>query len=215
MKFAFVLHTFLVFDINVHRTNGRLLADDDDNTAFLPIEIPTNRVFDVQWNPPGHPKLNAYLLDIPWGDRGNDPNSYDNSGQDNRDGHYTFFQSGEEDGQMKFSRKQVDGSYIQVFERVEFLLISDEVLMFNGDPHKGGGFPAGGGFGTLIKGPSIPAGDASGVYDTEPLDESGMLTAKEWLLKNFGNEKLCNNATIVPNGDRSKRASKSSKSSKK
>ena len=168
----------------------------------------------MQWNPPGHPKLNAYLLDIPWGDRG-DPYKFDNSDKDDRDGDYTFFQSGKEDGKMSFVRKQVDGSYIQVFERVEFLLISDEVLMFNGDSHEGGGFPAGGGFGTLIKGPRIPAGDASGVYDTKPLDESGMLTAKEWLLKNFGNEKSCNNATIVPNGDRSKRASKSSKSSRK
>ena len=59
------------------------------------------------------------------------------------------------------------------------------------------------------------SGFISPFHDTEPLDESGMLTAKEWLLKNFGNEKTCNNAAIVSNGDRSKRASKSSKSSRK
>lgn len=169
------------------------------------------RVFDIQWNPPGHPKLNADLLEIPWGDRGNDPYSYDKNDQDNRDGHYTFFQSGKEDGQMSFVRKQVDGTYIQVFERVEFLLFAEDVLMFNGDPHQGGGFPAGGGFGTLIKGQGIPAGDASGVYDTEPLDESGMSTAKEWLLKNFGKENMFNDSTILPNGGRGKRTSKSSK----
>ena len=58
-------------------------------------------------------------------------------------------------------------------------------------------------------------GFISPFHDTEPLNESGMLTAKEWLLKNFGNEKSCNNAAIVSNGDRSKRASKSSKSSRK
>lgn len=84
-----------------------------------------------------------------------------------------------------------DGSYIQVFERVQFLLISDDILMFNGDPHDGDGFPAGGGFGTLVKGPSIPAGDASGVYDTETLDQNGMSEAKGmaseefWTRRNF------------------------------
>ena len=92
-----------------------------------------------------------------------------------------------------------DGSYIQVFERVQFLLISDDILMFNGDPHDGDDFQAGGGFGTLVKGPNIPAGDASGVYGTEPLDQKGMFEAKRWLLKNFGKEETSNNAKIVPN----------------
>lgn len=161
-----------------------------NDAAFLPIEIPIDRAFDVQWNPPGHPRLSAWFLDIPYGDRGDDPYAYYDSGHDDRDGYYTFLPSNEDATQMSFVRKQEDGSYIQVYERVEFLLISDDVLLFNGDPHEGMGFPAGGGFGTLIKAPSIPAGDADGVWDTEALDEHRMSLAKEWLLKNFAINEL-------------------------
>jgi len=177
-KIAFILFKLLAISCLINA-----LIDDNDDTTSLPIEIPIDRAFDLQWNPPGHPQLHAWLLDAPWGDRGNDPYGY--YGNDDRDGHYTF-RTNTEDEKMSFVRKKEDGTYAQVFERVEFLLISEDVLMFNGDPHEGGGFPAGGGYGTLIKAPSIPAGEDAGVWDTEPLDESGMITAKEWLLKNFG-----------------------------
>lgn len=147
-------------------------------STFLLVEIPIDRVFDIQWNPPGHPQLSSDLLDIPFGDRGSD----------HRTGHYTFRQSTDGDDNLSLVRVENDGSYVQVFERVQFLLMSDDVLMFNGDPHEDDGWPVGGGFGTIIKAPSIPSGDAPGIYDTEPLDENGMYTAKEWLLKNFGME---------------------------
>ena len=169
-------------------TRDRLLlsTQNDNDATFFPVEIPIDRAFDVQWNPPGHPLLSTYFLDTPYGDRGVHPYG---SEHDDRDGYYTFLPSEEDTSQMSFVRKQEDGSYIQVYERVEFLLISDDVLLFNGDPHEGMGFPAGGGFGTLIKAPSIPAGDADGVWDTEALDQHAMSSAKEWLLKNFaGNE---------------------------
>ena len=161
------------------------------STTFLPIVIPIDRAFDVQWNPPGHPKLSADLLDIPWGDRGSDPWAYHDSDHDHRTGQYTFLRQSTDDDEENLSFVRVmedDGSYVQVFERVQFLLISDDVLMFNGDPHEDDWFPAGGGFGTIIKAPSIPSGDAPGVYDTEPLGENDMPEAKEWLLKNFGVE---------------------------
>ena len=160
------------------------------DATFLPVEIPIDRAFDVQWNPPGHPQLNAWFLDIPYGDRGDDPYAYYDNENDERGGYYTFLPSEEDASHMSFVRKQEDGTYIQVYERVEFLLISDDVLLFNGDPHEGMGFPAGGGYGTLIKGPSIPAGGADGVWDTEALDEHGMSSAKEWLLKNFRENEL-------------------------
>mmetsp|Transcript_16989 Transcript_16989/g.28298 ORF Transcript_16989/g.28298 Transcript_16989/m.28298 type:complete len:286 (-) Transcript_16989:92-949(-) len=174
---------FILFKLLAISCLSNALVDDNDDTTSLPIEIPIDRAFDLQWNPPGHPQLHAWLLDAPWGDRGNDPYGYYDN--DDRDGHYTF-RINTEDEKMSFVRKKEDGTYVQVFERVEFLLISEDVLMFNGDPHEGGGFPAGGGYGTLIKAPSIPAGGDAGVWDTEPLDESGVITAKEWLLKNFG-----------------------------
>merc|ERR1711933_334586 len=47
---------------------------------LLPIRIPIERCYDTQWNPPGHPLLNAYFLSAPYNDR--------QSGQ--RDGYYTF-----------------------------------------------------------------------------------------------------------------------------
>ena len=155
-------------------------------STFLPVEVPIDRVFDIQWNPPGHPQLSSDLLDIPFGDRGSD----------HRTGHYTFRQSTDGDDNLSLVRVENDGSYVQVFERVQFLLMSDDVLMFNGDPHEDDGWPVGGGFGTIIKAPSIPSGDAPGIYDTEPLDENGMSTAKEWLLKNFGMEEPSLNVTL-------------------
>ena len=157
--------------------------------TFLLIKIPVDRAFDLQWNPPGYPQLEADFLAIPWGDRASDPWGYYDSENDQRTGQYTFLEGASDGNSLSFVRTEENGSYVQVFKRVEFLLISDDILMFNGDPHEDDGFPAGGGFGTIIKAPSIPAGDASGVYDTVPLDESDMPTAKEWLLKNFGVEK--------------------------
>ena len=158
--------------------------------TFLPIKIPVDRAFDLQWNPPGYPQLEADFLAIPWGDRANDdPWGYYDSENDQRTGQYAFLEGASDDNSLSFVRTEENGSYVQIFKRVQFLLISDDILMFNGDPHEDDGFPAGGGFGTIIKAPSIPAGDASGVYDTVPLDESGMSKAKEWLLKNFGVEK--------------------------
>merc|ERR1712176_696872 len=74
---------------------------------------------------------------------------------------------------------------VEVFDKVEFLVISEDILFFNGDP--GEGYWAGGGFGTLIKGLNVEGDNSDGSWVTQPIGESNM-TAEEWLLKNFGED---------------------------
>mmetsp|Transcript_9772 Transcript_9772/g.15040 ORF Transcript_9772/g.15040 Transcript_9772/m.15040 type:complete len:245 (-) Transcript_9772:56-790(-) len=139
-------------------------------TELLQIVIPINRAFDVQWNPPGYPLLRASYLEPPYFDRNED-----------RDGYYTFdIQDGNIAG---FVRKRSDGSVLQVFDEVEFISISDNVLMFNGNPN-GIYLPGGGGYGTIIKAPSIASGNAGGNWVTESLANSDM-TPEEWLMSKF------------------------------
>ena len=67
---------------------------------------------------------------------------------------------------MTFVRQKSDGSVCQVFSSVDFLVlvlvIWEDVLLMNGDLgifYDSVGVLSLGGFGTLIKGMSIPAGD--------------------------------------------------------
>ncbi len=96
-----------------------------------------------------------------------------------RDGHYTFAKLNQ-DGAMSFVRQKPDGTVCSVFEKVDFVAISDTVLMMMGNPDPSWIFS---GYGTLIKGKGIPAGDEDGVYDTAPVDSVEM--AEEWLTQNF------------------------------
>lgn len=138
-----------------------------EKIQILPLDIPLDRAFDVQWNPPGQPKLDTSVLQPPFYDWGE------------RDGHYTFAKLNQ-DGEMSFVRQKSDGTVCSVFEKVDFVAISDKVLMMRGNPDPSW---IGSGYGTLIKGKGIPAGDEDGVYDTGPVDSVEI--AKEWLTKNF------------------------------
>mmetsp|Transcript_18841 Transcript_18841/g.34970 ORF Transcript_18841/g.34970 Transcript_18841/m.34970 type:complete len:94 (-) Transcript_18841:199-480(-) len=86
---------------------------------------------------------------------------------------------------MSFVRERPDGAVLRIFEEVEFLVVSDDVLLFNGDPGAAS-FVPGGGYGTLVKAPSVPAGDAGGSWATRPLaNGSEIASAEEWLLEKF------------------------------
>jgi len=124
---------------------------------MLPISIPLDRCFDVQWNPPGHPTLKTSRLIKPYKD------------DENRDGYYTFLVK---DGNMSFVRKSQDGSIRVIYEQVDFNLIGENVLMFEGDKW----------YGTFIKGSGISSGPSAGDYATRMTDS---VQAKSWLLTNF------------------------------
>jgi len=147
------------------------VASAADGVQILPLKISLDRAFDVQWNPPGYPILEATGLATPYGDSGE------------TDGHYTFAKH--PDGTMTFVRQKSDGSVCQVFSSVDFLVIGEDALLMNGDTDP---YIYGGGFGTLIKGMSIPAGDAPGNYTATPIadtDSSTTAEAEAWLVKNF------------------------------
>jgi len=138
---------------------------------FLPIQISTERAFDAQWNPPGHPTLVVSWLQIPYFDT-----------EEDRNGYYTFEKKS--GGVLGFVRKRMDGSVVEIFDEVEFKLISEDILMFLG--HRNSAWvPAGGGYGTIIKAPSIPEGNTDGKWPTQMIENSET-TAEEWLIKNFG-----------------------------
>jgi hypothetical protein len=99
-----------------------------------------------------------------------------------RDGHYTFAKQNQ-DGVMSLVRKKTDGTVCSVFEKVDFRAISDEVLMMEGDTSEFWG--VGYGFGTIIKGKRIPAGDEDegGIWNTAAVDTVEI--AEHWLMQNF------------------------------
>ena len=143
------------------------------SVEVLPYVIPLDRAFDVQWNPPGFPELHTRFLQQPYNDRGA------------RDGHYTFAKLNQDgDGEMSFVRQNPDGTVCSVFERVAFRAISETVLMMEGNPDPSW---IGSGYGTLIKGKGIPAGDSDGVYDTRPVDTVSLDWAEpeRWIRDNF------------------------------
>jgi hypothetical protein len=151
------------------RGGDKLSRNESEVGSFqiLPLDIPLDRVFDVQWNPPGYPTLDTSFLLPPFNDQWT-----------TRDGHYTFAQK-DQDGVMSLVRKKTDGTVCSVFEKIDFRAISDEVLMMEGDTPD----LVGTGFGTLIKGKSIPAGDEGGTWNTTEVDTEEI--AEKWLMKNF------------------------------
>merc|ERR1711933_529867 len=141
---------------------------------ILPIQIPIERCYDTQWNPPGHPLLSASFLRAPYKDRQSEQ----------RDGYYTFeiTANGEISSFVRVTEES--STIIRVFDKVDFLVISEDILFFNGDPSD---YWAGGGNGTLIKGKKVTADNSGGTWATQSMENSNM-TPEEWLLKNFGDE---------------------------
>jgi hypothetical protein len=144
---------------------------------ILPIRIPFDRVYDTQWNPPGHPTLSA--SGPPWDSQSlitldklsvNGIQVLDNIwGQTLLDGYYTFETDGY--GNIKsFLWVTDEGAIVTIFEDIDPLLISEEVFFFNGNP---GANVAGGGFGTLVQGFGVDPGQA-GDYAVEPVEESNI-----------------------------------------
>lgn len=123
------------------------------------IRIPIDRCYDVQWNPPGTPVLNTTYLNLPYNDR-----------TEERNGYYTFMADDNE--MVYFVRKRSDGSIYPIFEEVDFILISDDVLMFESELY----------YGTLIKGVNTTADDSDGSWSTESTDTASTM---EWLAANF------------------------------
>jgi len=167
------------------------------DAEVLPLNIAIDRAFDVQWNPPGYPTLEASWLQTPFGD---DWGDYDEAW--GRDGpvdhlgsHYNFVRH-HKDGKLGMVREKDDGSLCSVFHEVAFISVSDDVLMMNGDPGPEGAYGgyAGGGFGTLIKGVSIPSGSEDGSWNTTTLEEYGE-SGLQWLLKNFATDEITTIAT--------------------
>jgi len=144
----------------------------DNNSEDLPplpplpptyesMVFPKNRCYDVQWTPPGIPTLKTRHLSHPHG------SPSDATG-------FSFrFHS---DNGVSFHSQSGNGApEVRVFERCEFVAISPDVLLFNGDGHA-----------TLIKGRGVPANSSGGEYHQcfRPNDVQQQLIA--WLLVNFG-----------------------------
>jgi len=152
----------------------------DGDAQVLPLQIDVDRVFDVQWNPPGHPQLCASWLQTPFGDRWSDSDE-----PADLPGHYTFIKY-HRNGKLGLVREKEDGTICSVFREVRFVSVSDDVLMMNGDPgpeDEAYGVK-GGGYGTLVKGSNISSGNEDGCWDTTTPEESG-LTGEQWLMRNF------------------------------
>lgn len=156
-----------------------ITSDGSDSTYYniLPLDIPLDRVFDVQWNPPGYPELRASGLQPPVGDLA-----------EQRNGHYTFIMN-QESGVMGLARQQTDGTVCEVFDSVHFRAISEEVLMMEGTHGSESwldreDLPVAAGFGTLIKGMNIPAGEGGGTWSTASIMKSET-TPEKWLSQNF------------------------------
>jgi len=168
-------------------------GSDNDTAATqttattLPIVIPLNRCYHTHWLPPGYPILNTYSLGAPFNDQSFVDGEYINGKyvllEDKRDGYYTF-EIGLDGNITGFVRTNDDtGSIVEVFNEVEFIAISKEVLLFNGDPTTG---DLDGGYGTIIKGSDVSAGPTGGTYQTKSVeDSSNDISPEEWLLKNF------------------------------
>lgn len=125
-----------------------------------PIQIPMDRCFDSQWNPPGYPTLECSGLKDPYG------------ADSSEGGHYAFEERG---GKMVFMHKKQDGSETEVFSSVEYTALGDGVLMFQGN----------GSFGTLVKGLAIPAGIEQISENTRAAEDSET-EVRGWLNRNFG-----------------------------
>eukprot|EP00286_Rhodomonas_abbreviata_P024087 CAMPEP_0181304988 /NCGR_PEP_ID=MMETSP1101-20121128/9472_1 /TAXON_ID=46948 /ORGANISM="Rhodomonas abbreviata, Strain Caron Lab Isolate" /LENGTH=578 /DNA_ID=CAMNT_0023410839 /DNA_START=66 /DNA_END=1803 /DNA_ORIENTATION=- len=136
-------------------------ADPNDwPLSMHEIRIPFDRCFDVQWNPPGIPVLNCMHLQAPFQD----------TLPPSEGGHYSFVANGDS---VSFVRVLPGlAKPVTIYERVEFVSVGENVLMFEGD----------GLYGTIIKGSNIPAGNLPGSFATEA---AGNAMAAKWLRKNL------------------------------
>ena len=134
------------------------------NWPSLTLQIPLDRVYDVQWNL-HMPQLVCTGLRFPYLD------TRDSS----EGGHYRFLSSG--DGKFSLWRVLPDGELSRVYERVRWIAVADDALLLEGD----------GIYGTLIKGAQLAAS-----YDDTRLDGmdryANSTDAFHWLNAQFGTD---------------------------
>ena len=132
------------------------------NWPSLTIQIPLDRVYDVQWNL-HMPQLVCTGLRF----------HYLDTRDSSEGGHYRFVCSG--DGKFSLWRVLPDGELSKVYERVRWIAVADNALLLEGD----------GIYGTLIKGAQLPAN-----YDDTRLDGmdryANSTDAFHWLNAQFG-----------------------------
>ena len=101
----------------------------EGDAQVLPLKIDVDRVFDVQWNPPGHPQLCASWLQTPFGDDWGDyDTTYAREEPADLPGHYTFIKY-HQNGKLGLVREKEDGTICSVFREVRFISVSDDVLI--------------------------------------------------------------------------------------
>ena len=101
----------------------------EGDAQVLPLKIDVDRVFDVQWNPPGHPQLCASWLQTPFGDDWGDyDTAYAREEPADLPGHYTFIKY-HQNGKLGLVREKEDGTICSVFREVRFISVSDDVLI--------------------------------------------------------------------------------------
>jgi replication-associated recombination protein RarA len=134
------------------------------NWPSLSLQIPLDRICDVQWNL-HMPQLVCTGLRFPYLD------TRDSS----EGGHYRFFCSG--DGKFSLWRVLPDGELSRVYERVRWIAVADDALLLEGD----------GIYGTLIKGAQLAAN-----YDDTRLDGMDRYANSSdvfhWLNAQFGTD---------------------------
>ena len=169
-------------------------------STVLPLRIPLNRAWDVQWNPPGHPILSVSELQLPIGEPGAESSIFPEEDEGaTHTGYYTFVtttasEDSVDGGEISsFVRVTDEECLITIFDRVEFLVLSNEVLLFRGIPITGSRKY----YETLLQGERVETAGAgpAGILDywtTQPVTET-LLTPREWLFQNF----------LMDDGDRS------------
>ena len=178
-------------------------------STVLPLRIPLNRAWDVQWNPPGHPILSVSQLQLPMGEL--EGGFYSLVPQEDegatRMGYYTFAtttaaEDSVDGGEISsFVRVTDEKCLVTIFDQVEFLVLSNEVLLFRGKfPGTRSDY-----FETLLQGRKVETAGAgpAGVLDywtTQPVTET-LLTPKEWLFQNFIMDDGDRSATTTMDGD--------------
>ena len=128
------------------------------------FEIPLERCYDVQWNPPGVPVLRCSGLK---------PGAYTDQAPVSTGGYYALVQSEDDVDEYSLLRVLPSGVETKVFTRVSWVATCEDALMLNGD----------GNYGTLIKGLSIDATADAVAFSTERAD---CAKAVAWLDQNFG-----------------------------
>ena len=148
VSYSYAFHPPTIADSNLDLQDASFLMSPQGDEVRIPID----RCYDVQWNPPGYPMLNVWDLDVPFEDRT----------EETRKGYYTFATKG---GMTYFVRKMLNGLVYKIFENVQFMLISDDVLMFESEGY----------YGTIIKGIRIAADDSDGSWSTKKKKKIGCL----------------------------------------